>query len=55
MWVPNAQQALDELAMRGGPRVDLDGTSSDKVLFATLTDPDSNAITVVQVREGVQL
>jgi predicted enzyme related to lactoylglutathione lyase len=55
LWVPDARQALDELATRGGPPADLDDTTSDKVLFADLTDPDGNAITVVEVREGVQL
>jgi hypothetical protein len=33
----------------------LDDTTSDKVLFASLTDPDGNAITMVQVREDVTL
>lgn len=55
LCVPDARQALDGLAARGGPSVDLDDSTSDKVLFATATDPDGNAITVVEVREGVQL
>ncbi|REE97418.1 VOC family protein [Thermomonospora umbrina] len=55
LQVPDARQALTELAERDGPTVDLDDTTSDKVLFARVTDPDGNAITVVQVREGVRL
>jgi predicted enzyme related to lactoylglutathione lyase len=55
IWVPDARNALADLASRGGPEVTLDDTTSDKVLFASLTDPDGNAITVVQVREGVTL
>jgi glyoxylase I family protein len=55
LWVPDIRAALTELAQRGGPTADLDETTSDKVLFAQITDPDGNAITVVQVREGVQL
>ncbi|MDL4812682.1 VOC family protein [Actinomadura opuntiae] len=55
LWVPDARQALAHLAERGGPKIDLDTTTSDNVLFAQVTDPDGNAITVVEVREGVQL
>jgi predicted enzyme related to lactoylglutathione lyase len=55
IWVPDARDALADLASRGAPEVELDDTTSDKVLFASLTDPDGNAITVVQVREGVTL
>lgn len=55
IWVPDARSALADLASRGGPEVELDDTTSDKVLFASLTDPDGNEITVVQVREGVTL
>lgn len=55
LWVADARQTLDDLAARGGPSVDLDDSTSDKVLFATATDPDGNAITVVEVREGVHL
>jgi predicted enzyme related to lactoylglutathione lyase len=55
VWVPDARSALADLASRGGPEVELDDTSSDKVLFASLADPDGNAVTVVQVREGVTL
>jgi predicted enzyme related to lactoylglutathione lyase len=55
IWVPDARDALADLASRGGPEVELDDTTSDKVLFASLTDPDGNAVTVVQVREGVTL
>jgi predicted enzyme related to lactoylglutathione lyase len=50
VWVPDARQALADLAERGGPSVELDETTSDKVLFASLTDPDGNSITVVQPR-----
>ncbi|MFD0899978.1 VOC family protein [Actinomadura sediminis] len=52
LQVPDARRALDELAARGGPSVEPDDTTSDIVVFTTLTDPDGNAITVVQVREG---
>lgn len=52
LWVPDARQALEALAARGGPSVALDEVTSDKVRFATLTDPDGNAITVVEVRPG---
>jgi predicted enzyme related to lactoylglutathione lyase len=55
LWVPDARRALDDLAARGGPSVDLDEVTSDKVLFATFTDPDGNAITVVEVRESGHL
>jgi hypothetical protein len=55
VWVPDARSALAELAVRGGPEVELDDSTSDKVLFAVLGDPDGNAVTVVQVREGVTL
>jgi predicted enzyme related to lactoylglutathione lyase len=55
IWVPDARNALADLASRGGPEVQLNDTTSDKVLFASLTDPDGNRITVVQVREGVTL
>ncbi len=51
LWVPDARQALDDLVARGGPTADLNDATSDKVLFATLSDPDGNAITVVEVRE----
>jgi predicted enzyme related to lactoylglutathione lyase len=55
VWVADARGALAELATRGGPEVKLDDTTSDKVLFATACDPDGNAVTVVEVREGVTL
>lgn len=55
LWVPDARRTLDDLATRGGPLVELDDSTSDKVLFASVTDPDGNAITIVEVREGVQL
>jgi predicted enzyme related to lactoylglutathione lyase len=55
VWVPDARRALSDLAARGGPEVELDDTTSNKVLFASLTDPDGNAVTVVEVREGVSL
>jgi hypothetical protein len=53
--VPDAHRALDELANRGGPRIALDDTTSDKVLFATVEDADGNAITLVEVRAGAAL
>jgi predicted enzyme related to lactoylglutathione lyase len=55
VWVPDARQTLDDLAARGGPSAELDEITSDKVLFASVTDPDGNAITIVEVREGVRL
>lgn len=55
VWVPNARSALADLRSRGGPAVELDDTTSDKVLFASLVDPDGNAVTVVEVREGITL
>jgi predicted enzyme related to lactoylglutathione lyase len=55
VWIPDARSALADLAARGGPRVELDDVSSEKVLFATLLDPDGNAVTVVEIREGVTL
>ena len=55
VWVPDARSALAGLASRGGPEVELDDTTSDKVLFASLADPDGNSVTVVEVREGVTL
>jgi predicted enzyme related to lactoylglutathione lyase len=55
LHVPDARAALESLAARGGPSVAVDDSTSDKVLFATVTDPDGNAITIVEVREGVQL
>ena len=55
VWVADARSALADLASRGGPEVKLDDTTSDKVLFAELSDPDGNAVTVVEVREGVTL
>src|SRR4051812_14121254 len=53
--VPDAQRALDELAARGGPEAELDEDSSGQVRFATVLDPDGNAVTVVQLREGATL
>jgi hypothetical protein len=55
VWVQDSRGALADLAARGGPEVALDDVTSDKVLFAELLDPDGNAVTVVQVREGVNL
>jgi predicted enzyme related to lactoylglutathione lyase len=55
LWVPDAREALEMLASRAGPTVRVDDSTSDKVLFATVLDPDGNAITVVEVREGVML
>ena len=55
VWVPDARRALAGLASRGGPEVEPDDTTSDKVVFADLADPDGNSVTVVEVREGVRL
>jgi predicted enzyme related to lactoylglutathione lyase len=49
-WVPDAREALADLAARGGPGAELDESTSDKVLFATVEDPDGNGVTVVQLR-----
>ena len=38
IWVPDARSALTDLASRGGPDVELDDSTSDKVLFATRTE-----------------
>lgn len=54
-WVADARREIDELTTRGGPAIDLDDTTSDNVLFATITDPDGNAITVVEVRSAADL
>ena len=53
--VPDAATALHELAARGGPQVDLDEVTSDKVRFASFPDPDGNLITVVEQRPGATL
>jgi catechol 2,3-dioxygenase-like lactoylglutathione lyase family enzyme len=53
--VPDARGTLAGLAERGGPVVELDDGTSDKVRFATVTDPDGNALTLVDVRPGVEL
>jgi predicted enzyme related to lactoylglutathione lyase len=55
LWVEDARTELAGLAARGGPETALDDTTSDKVLFATLTDGDGNAVTVVEVRPGAGL
>jgi len=50
LQVADARSALAELGDRGGLAVELDDVTSDQVLFATFTDPEGNAITVVEVR-----
>ncbi|MGH8776277.1 MAG: VOC family protein [Jiangellaceae bacterium] len=55
LWVPDIRAALSEVASRAGLHVEPDDTTSDKVIFATLTDLDRNAITLVQVRDGAEL
>ncbi|POM25272.1 Glyoxalase-like domain protein [Actinomadura rubteroloni] len=52
--VPDARRALTELAERGGPVGELDDTTSAFVLFASVTDPDGNLITIVQDRAGAE-
>src|SRR5215472_13858776 len=42
VWVRDARKALADLVARGGPEFTLDDTTSTKVLFAELTDPDGN-------------
>lgn len=53
--VPDLHRFVADLATRGGPALTVDGTSSSNVLLTTTTDPDSNAIALVQVRDGVDL
>ncbi len=55
LWVPDARAALAGLRARGGPAVELDVTTSDKVEFASVTDPDGNLVTIVRLRDGVSL
>ena len=55
IWVEDARTALAELAARGGPEAALDDSTSDKVSFATLTDGDGNAVTIVEVRPDAGL
>ena len=55
VWVTDARAALAELAARGGPATEPDETTSDKVVFATLNDPDNNAITIVEVKPGTEV
>jgi predicted enzyme related to lactoylglutathione lyase len=55
VWVADAHETLEDLAARGGPSAELDEVTSDKVLFAILTDPDGNEISIVEVRAGVDL
>lgn len=55
VWVRDARRALADVVARGGPEVTLDDTTSTKVLFAELTDPDGNGVTVVEVRPGAVL
>jgi predicted enzyme related to lactoylglutathione lyase len=50
LHVADARTALAELEARGGPSVELDDTTSDKVLFATVPDADGNAVTLVEAR-----
>lgn len=54
LWVPDIHAALAELAARGGPSTTPDDTTSDKVVFATLTDADQNALTIVQAKDGTR-
>jgi hypothetical protein len=42
--------ALQTLARAGTHRSEGDDTTSDKVLIATVSDPEGNAITLVQQR-----
>jgi glyoxylase I family protein len=44
------QHALDTMRERGLDAGPLDDTTSDKVLIAAATDPEGNAITLVQQR-----
>ncbi|HEY8525393.1 MAG TPA: hypothetical protein VIL48_10540 [Acidimicrobiales bacterium] len=53
--VPDARGALAEVAARGGPAVEVDDVSSDRVVFATVVDPDGNGITLVELRQGRRL
>ena len=49
LGVDDLERELVTLRERGLPGV-MDDTSSDKVLFATVTDPEGNAITLVEQR-----
>lgn len=44
------EQELVAMRERGLDPGDLDDTTSDKVLIATVTDPEGNAITLVEQR-----
>ena len=49
LGVDDLRQELSVLRERG-VEAPLDDTTSDKVLFATVTDPEGNAITLVEQR-----
>ncbi|CAN5341219.1 VOC family protein [soil metagenome] len=55
LQVVDVRAAVTDLASCGGPAVQVDDTTSDKVWFAEIDDPDGNGVTVVEVRPGVQL
>jgi catechol 2,3-dioxygenase-like lactoylglutathione lyase family enzyme len=50
LGVDDLNRELLTLRERGLDPGSMDDTTSDKVLFATLTDPDGNAITLVEQR-----
>ena len=50
LGVDDLKQQLDMLQERGLDPGAMDDTTSDKVMFATVTDPEGNAITLVEQR-----
>jgi hypothetical protein len=48
--VDDLKEELGSLRERGLDPGTMDDTTSDKVLFATVTDPEGNAITLVEQR-----
>jgi predicted enzyme related to lactoylglutathione lyase len=50
LGVDDLKQELSVMRDRGLEHGAVDDTTSDKVLFATVTDPDGNAITLVEER-----
>jgi predicted enzyme related to lactoylglutathione lyase len=50
LGVDDLEEELGSLRERGLDPGAMDDTTSDKVLFATVTDPEGNAITLVEQR-----